>query len=44
MTKYWIVGIGGFLGSIARFWLGAYISGRKQAADAACPGGWYCGM
>ena len=28
MNKYWIVGLGGFAGSIARFWLGAYISNR----------------
>lgn len=28
MTKYWMVGIGGFIGSIARFWLGGYISNR----------------
>jgi CrcB protein len=28
MTKYWMVGIGGFAGSIARFWLGAYITYR----------------
>lgn len=31
MTKYWVVGIGGFIGSIARFWLGAYISQRMGA-------------
>jgi CrcB protein len=28
MTKYLMVGLGGFLGSIARFWLGGYIGGR----------------
>jgi fluoride exporter len=28
MIKYLMVGIGGFLGAIARFWLGGYISGR----------------
>jgi CrcB protein len=28
MNKYWVVGLGGFLGSIARFWLGGYISNR----------------
>jgi len=28
MTKYWMVGLGGFIGSIARFWLGGYISNR----------------
>jgi CrcB protein len=28
MTKYWLVGFGGFLGSIARFWLGSYITYR----------------
>jgi CrcB protein len=28
MTKYWVVGLGGFIGSIARFWLGGYISNR----------------
>ncbi len=31
MTKYWMVGLGGFLGSIARFWLGGYISHRMGA-------------
>jgi fluoride exporter len=31
MTKYWMVGIGGFVGSIARFWLGAYITYRMGA-------------
>jgi len=31
MTKYWIVGLGGFLGSIARFWLGSYITYRMGA-------------
>jgi CrcB protein len=28
MTKYLVVGFGGFLGAIARFWLGGYISNR----------------
>jgi fluoride exporter len=28
MTKYWMVGIGGFIGAIARFWVGGYISNR----------------
>ena len=28
MNKYWLVGIGGFLGAIARFWLAGYISNR----------------
>jgi len=28
MTKYWMVGIGGFIGAIARFWLGGYISNK----------------
>ncbi|MGC1660959.1 MAG: fluoride efflux transporter CrcB [Candidatus Acidiferrales bacterium] len=28
MNKYWMVGIGGFLGSMARFWVGGYISNR----------------
>jgi fluoride exporter len=28
MVKYVMVGIGGFLGAIARFWLGGYISDR----------------
>ena len=28
MTKYLMVGLGGLLGSIARFWLGGYISER----------------
>jgi CrcB protein len=28
MTKYIAVGFGGFLGAIARFWLGGYISNR----------------
>jgi CrcB protein len=31
MTKYWMVGLGGFVGSIARFWLGGYISNRMGA-------------
>lgn len=28
MLKYLMVGIGGFIGAIARFWLGSYIGGR----------------
>jgi fluoride exporter len=28
MNKYLVVGIGGFLGAIARFWLSGYISNR----------------
>jgi fluoride exporter len=28
MTKYIIVGFGGFLGALARFWLGSYVSNR----------------
>jgi fluoride exporter len=28
MNKYLMVGIGGFLGAIARFWVGGYISNR----------------
>jgi CrcB protein len=28
MNKYLAVGLGGFIGSIARFWLGGYISNR----------------
>jgi CrcB protein len=28
LIKYWMVGVGGFLGAIARFWLGGYISQR----------------
>jgi CrcB protein len=28
MIKYFVVGLGGFIGAIARFWLGAYISNR----------------
>ncbi len=31
MTKYWMVGLGGFIGSIARFWLGSYITHRMGA-------------
>ena len=31
MNKYWMVGLGGFLGAIARFWLGDYISNRMGA-------------
>jgi len=33
MNKYWMVGLGGFAGSIARFWLGAYISNRLERAS-----------
>ena len=32
MNKYVMVGIGGFLGAIARFWLGGYVS-AKMGAD-----------
>lgn len=28
MQKYLMVGIGGFIGAIARFWLGSYIGGK----------------
>ncbi len=28
MNKYWMVGIGGFLGSVARYWVGNYIGNR----------------
>jgi CrcB protein len=28
MNKYWMVGIGGFLGAVMRMWLGTYISSR----------------
>ena len=28
MGKYFMVGIGGFLGPIARFWLGGYVSAK----------------
>jgi fluoride exporter len=31
MNKYWMVGLGGFLGAIARFWVGGYISDRMGA-------------
>jgi len=31
MVKYLMVGIGGFLGAIARFWLGGYVSDRLGA-------------
>ena len=31
MTKYGMVGLGGFLGSIARFWVGSYITYRMGA-------------
>ena len=28
MNKYWIIGAGGFLGAIARYWLGSFIGNR----------------
>lgn len=28
MLKYLMVGIGGFVGAIARFWLGSYVGGK----------------
>jgi CrcB protein len=28
MTKYLMVGLGGFIGAVARFWLGGYIGNR----------------
>lgn len=31
MTKYLMVGIGGFIGSIARFWLGGFVGDRLGA-------------
>ena len=31
MNKYWMVGLGGFFGSIARFWVGSYITYRMGA-------------
>ena len=31
MIKYFMVGIGGFLGSVLRFWLGSFIGGRLGA-------------
>jgi fluoride exporter len=31
MNKYWMVGIGGLVGSVARFWLGGVISQRMGA-------------
>lgn len=31
MNRYLMVGIGGFIGAIARFWLGGYISNRLGA-------------
>lgn len=31
MNKYWMVGLGGFFGSIARFWVGAYVTTRMGA-------------
>jgi CrcB protein len=31
MNKYMMVGLGGFLGAIARFWLGGYVSERLGA-------------
>lgn len=32
MVKYVMVGIGGFLGAIARFWLGGYVTERLGTA------------
>lgn len=31
MTKYWMVGLGGFFGSMARFWVGSYVTYRLGA-------------
>lgn len=31
MIKYLMVGVGGFLGSVLRFWLGSFIGGRLGA-------------
>lgn len=31
MTKYLMVGVGGFLGAIARFWLGGYVGNKLGA-------------
>jgi CrcB protein len=31
LLKYLIVGIGGFVGSVARFWMGSYIGGKMGA-------------
>jgi len=31
LIKYLMVGIGGFLGSVLRFWLGSFIGGRMGA-------------
>jgi CrcB protein len=31
LIKYLMVGVGGFLGSVLRFWLGSYIGGRLGA-------------
>jgi CrcB protein len=31
LIKYWMVGIGGFLGSVLRFWVGSLIGGRFGA-------------
>lgn len=30
MNKYWMVGIGGLVGSVARFWLGGVVSQRMS--------------
>ena len=32
MEKYVVVGLGGFLGAIARFWLGGYIGSKLRHA------------
>jgi CrcB protein len=31
LIKYFMVGIGGFLGSVLRFWMGSFIGGRLGA-------------
>src|ERR1700684_3473148 len=31
MTKYWMIGIGGCVGSMLRFWIGGHISDRLGA-------------
>jgi CrcB protein len=31
LIKYWMVGIGGFLGSVLRFWVGSFFGGRFGA-------------
>jgi CrcB protein len=31
LLKYLFVGIGGFVGSVARFWVGSYIGGKMEA-------------